>query len=112
MRGFPGTNSLETLLQEWYAPTAASSCSAAFRNLTRNTRLMNPDVIQHLSTRNVKAVAEFVIKLQKTLSFRGGLSESWIDGFGAVRYSRSNPDGSFEHLVIALKLLGLSLIHI
>lgn len=61
------------LLEEGNAPSATGSRAAALANLAGDPWLMNPDVIQNLSLRNVEAVANLIVKFQDNILPTGRL---------------------------------------
>ena len=55
-----GLGLLKQLLEERDAPTTPRSGPATLRKLTDHSRLLNPNEIDQLSTRHVKAVTDFL----------------------------------------------------
>jgi hypothetical protein len=66
---------LEIPLEEWNAPAATGAGSSTLRQLAGNPRLVHAQVIENLTLRDVKAQAEFVIKLHSRIDSGQGASD-------------------------------------
>ena len=62
-------------LQIRHTPTAPRSRTAALADLTGAARLVNPNEVENLSLRNVKAVTDRIVDLQKRVLFRKEIKE-------------------------------------
>lgn len=57
------TGGIKELLQKRHAPAATRACTSAFTDLAGDSRLMNANEIHNLPLRNMKAIAELVVRL-------------------------------------------------